>query len=72
MCGMGGSDGVDMTWCGDSSVTGEEAGEEDADAAGEEAGEAIEAVETSEAAMVKRTCDSVERVAVVTHAARLD
>ena len=54
-----------MQWCGVSSVTGEEAAEEAAD----EFGDAMGVVERREAAMVRRMCDSVERVSVVRHAA---
>jgi len=48
-------------------VVGELAGEEDAEVAGEELGEAMDAVERREAAMVRRRCDSVLSVAVMTH-----
>lgn len=49
-------------------MVGELAGEDVVDAAGELLGDAMEAVEISDAAMVKRMCDSVLSVAVVTHA----
>lgn len=68
MCGIGGREGVDGAWAGGSSDAGEAAREEEAEAAGEEGGEAREAVETRDAAIVRRMWDSVERVAVVIHA----
>jgi hypothetical protein len=69
MCGRGGSVGVFVISGGDS-VVGEVAGEEEAEAAGEVGGVAIDAVERREAAMVRRRCDSVLRVAVMMHPGR--
>jgi hypothetical protein len=64
MCGRGGRVGVLLVSRGDS-VVGELAGEEDAEAAGEDGGVAMDAVDRREAAMVRRRCDSVLRVAVM-------
>ena len=50
------------------SLIGEVAGEEVLEVAGDEFGEETEAVERRDAAMVRRICDSVLSVAVVTQA----
>jgi hypothetical protein len=46
---------------------GDAAGDDEAEATGDELGDAMEAVDKRDAAMVKRTCDSVLRVSVITH-----
>jgi hypothetical protein len=66
MCGSGGRVAPLVFWEGDS-IVGELAGDEDDEVVGEEWGEAIDAVERRDAAIVKRRCDSVLSVAVMTH-----
>lgn len=51
---MAGSEGEEIVFSGNPSQTGDEAGEEEAETAGDEVGDAIEAVETREAATVSR------------------
>jgi hypothetical protein len=65
ICGRGGSV-VPADWVGSSAI-GDVGGDDEAEVAGEELGDAMEAVERRDAAIVKRRCDSVLRVCVITH-----